>query len=255
MEDCKVHYDGTVRNSSRLVLQSSYGEDNLDCTKLEYDGMCERLFNSSNISLAEDFKLSVNEDWPKLVEAKIRKEIQKDKDLAVLLDAEFKQVYDGRDLLRDVIFKMPIGKHSLMAKVSDSIATYLPLNMVRLIGRVKRQFRSRKILSDLNPRYIVESVGSLIEKLAGVFAAKSDYMKQILRRDKIMYDIVFRAHLSARQILVKHRLTKEMFDYLLIAIEASFQKARVSYGEMVGIIAAQSLGQPTTQMVCTSLLL
>ena len=249
MEDCKVHYDGTVRNAGRLVLQYSYGDDDLDSIKLEQDDSCQRLYAMSDAQLVAEFKMAAADDWTKVVDAKVRREIERDAGLEALLDADFRHLYEGRGLLRDAIFKMPVGKHSLMAKAADCIATYLPVNMPRLIASVKRQFRSRKVLSDMHPRYVVERVDALVDRLAtGLAGARSDYMRNIRRADKVMYDIVFRAHLCPRQVLVRHRLTRDMFDFLLVAVETGFQKARVCYGEMVGVIAAQSLGQPTTQM-------
>lgn len=204
----------------------------------------------SDTRLAEEYKLSVNEDWVRLVEAKVRREIQKDTGLEELLEVEFDRIWEYRRRLREDIFKHPVGMHSLLAKASDCVATHLPVNMRRLIGTVKRQFRSRKVLSDLNPRYIIEQTDALIERLADIrVPTESEYVLEILRGDRVMYDIVFRAYLSSKQILQRHRLTKDMFDFLLVSVEAAFQRARVSYGEMVGIIAAQSLGQPTTQMV------
>lgn len=44
------------------------------------------------------------------------------------------------------------------------------------------------------------------------------------------------------------RLSSEAFEWLIGEIETRFQQAQVSPGEMVGALAAQSLGEPATQM-------
>ena len=47
---------------------------------------------------------------------------------------------------------------------------------------------------------------------------------------------------------MKHRFNKKAILMLLSTIELSYKRALVSPGEMVGMIAAQSIGEPTTQM-------
>lgn len=45
---------------------------------------------------------------------------------------------------------------------------------------------------------------------------------------------------------IREKLTAEVFKLIEGEIEAKFNQARVHPGEMVGIISAQSLGEPTT---------
>ena len=45
-----------------------------------------------------------------------------------------------------------------------------------------------------------------------------------------------------------HKLSEEAFDWLLGEIETKFAQSQVAAGEMVGALAAQSLGEPATQM-------
>jgi DNA-directed RNA polymerase II subunit RPB1 len=46
----------------------------------------------------------------------------------------------------------------------------------------------------------------------------------------------------------KYRLSSEAFEWLIGEIEHRFHQAQVQPGEMVGALAAQSLGEPATQM-------
>ena len=49
--------------------------------------------------------------------------------------------------------------------------------------------------------------------------------------------------------MVHHfRLTKDAFDNLVISIQERFRRCYIPVGEMVGPIAAQSIGEPATQM-------
>jgi DNA-directed RNA polymerase II subunit RPB1 len=60
--------------------------------------------------------------------------------------------------------------------------------------------------------------------------------------------VFLRAALSARQVIQKHRLNKDAFKWIRGKIEDNFYTALAHPGEAVGPIAAQSLGEPTTQM-------
>ena len=46
----------------------------------------------------------------------------------------------------------------------------------------------------------------------------------------------------------EHRLTIKAFDWLIAEIENRFMKSQVAAGEVCGIVAAQSIGEPATQM-------
>ncbi len=46
----------------------------------------------------------------------------------------------------------------------------------------------------------------------------------------------------------EHKLSLEAFEWVLGEIESRFQQAKVQPGEMIGALAAQSLGEPATQM-------
>lgn len=48
--------------------------------------------------------------------------------------------------------------------------------------------------------------------------------------------------------LQDYKLTQEAFDWLVGEVEARFNQAQAHPGECVGTVAAQSLGEPTTQV-------
>ena len=55
-------------------------------------------------------------------------------------------------------------------------------------------------------------------------------------------------NLSPKKVLKKYKLNKVAFDYLIESIKAEFHSSLIDVSEMVGPIAAQSIGEPTTQM-------
>lgn len=102
--------------------------------------------------------------------------------------------------------------------------------------------------------------------------------KQANENATMLMKCLVRFHLCSRRVIEDHRLTPEAFDWLLgmsdsinaslcantilaitscsvmlavpvpDEIETRFQQAHVHPGEMVGALAAQSLGEPPTQM-------
>jgi DNA-directed RNA polymerase II subunit RPB1 len=61
---------------------------------------------------------------------------------------------------------------------------------------------------------------------------------------KILYDF----YLSPKELLVKYRFNRDGILLLLDKIFLKYKQAIVQPGEMVGVIAAQSVGEPTTQL-------
>ena len=55
-------------------------------------------------------------------------------------------------------------------------------------------------------------------------------------------------HLSPKELLMVRHFNKKAVSILLNIIVANYKKSLVHPGEMVGIIPAQSIGEPTTQL-------
>ena len=249
MEDEKVYYDGTVRTNSRLIIQYAYGCDGIEPTKLEKDDACQELYSADDTFLRQNCKMAVNDDWTLIVDAKIRAAIKKDKDLEVLLEDEFMEIYEGRRLLREEIFKYPVSPMSLAAKTENAVGTQMPINLKRLIVNAKDRFKLRKKLSDMSPRYVVEQVSELLESLLKLTEGATQYQRKAAIDGMLLPRILIRYHLACKRVLTEYRFTKDMFDYVILQIKHRYFTSMAQAGDMVGIIAAQSLGQPTTQMV------
>jgi DNA-directed RNA polymerase II subunit RPB1 len=64
--------------------------------------------------------------------------------------------------------------------------------------------------------------------------------------------LTFRMHLRAtfasHRVLEKFHLNREASEWVLEEVEAKFNQSVVNPGEMCGTLAAQSIGEPATQM-------
>ena len=63
-----------------------------------------------------------------------------------------------------------------------------------------------------------------------------------------MLHILIDIHLSPKILLFEYSITREKYDKICLLIEQQFYKSLVIPGEMVGPVAAQSIGEPATQM-------
>jgi len=124
-------------------------------------------------------------------------------------------------------------------------------------GRVEKTVQSAVHL----PRLIANAVVQLGLAPFGAEGAKGtpvtgahvlDTIAAILsktRADNKLWGSLLRYHLNPRD-LVALGFTQPAFDWLAEQIVVKHMKSWVAPGEMAGIIAAQSLGEPTTQMSC-----
>jgi len=64
----------------------------------------------------------------------------------------------------------------------------------------------------------------------------------------MLFKIYCRYYLKSRDIFFTHRFNTQSFDQLITNIKETFRLAIVHPGEMVGSVAANSIGEPATQM-------
>ncbi|CAN0417812.1 unnamed protein product, partial [Phaeothamnion confervicola] len=65
----------------------------------------------------------------------------------------------------------------------------------------------------------------------------------------LLFHILVRSELAAKPVLRLHRLDKSAFDWVVGEVESKFMSAKVAAGEMCGVLAAQSIGEPITQQM------
>ena len=140
----------------------------------------------------------------------------------------FNVIYQDYVYLRDFAFR-----DYLDSKIN------IPINIPRIIERSKSMFKIIGTnLSNLSPFVIIDKVNKLISQLK---INKNVPCNQLLA-------MVIRAQLSPKVILFEHRLNKLSFDYVIETIIKRFNDSVVQPNEMVGPVAAQSIGEPATQM-------
>ncbi|KAF1851443.1 beta and beta-prime subunits of DNA dependent RNA-polymerase [Cucurbitaria berberidis CBS 394.84] len=238
LEDVMVKYDGTVRNSMGDIIEFIYGEDGLDGGHIEKQKV--DIITSSEPKFEATYKLDVlTTDKPEIPVTKLQgaSEFQGDVDIQRYLDEEFEQIKSDREYLRTIIGQ------------DDSQQFQLPLNIQRMIESAQARFKIKpqKDASNLHPIEVITKVRDLLDRLV-VIRGDDALSKEAQASATYLFKCHLRSRLAFKPLAVTHRLNKEALDYVLGELEDRFLKAAVAPGEMVGVLAAQSIGEPATQM-------
>jgi DNA-directed RNA polymerase II subunit RPB1 len=219
MESIMVKYDGTVRNQAEQLIQFTYGEDGLAGENVEFQSIISLKPSNEKFEHLCKFNLSTDN----VIDDQI-------------LENEWYQLFEDRKRLREIF---PNGDESRLA---------LPCNIKRLILNARKTFNiSDQTQSDLSPVQVVQGLKELTRRLT-IVKGNDNLSQEAQQNATMLMNILIRSSLCSRQAIDVHRLTNEAFDWVCGEIETRFQQAQVQPGEMVGILAAQSLGEPATQM-------
>lgn len=146
-----------------------------------------------------------------------------------------------REALRRQVFA-----HSL---VPNSDKWPLPVNLKRLIWNASKRFPPRRDApSDLHPvKDVIAAVEELAQRLT-VVPGSDPIAREAQENSTLLFLIQLRSTLASKRVIAEFKLTSESFPYLLGEIQSRFKQGLAHPGEMVGPIAAQSIGEPATQM-------
>jgi DNA-directed RNA polymerase II subunit RPB1 len=236
LEDVMIKYDGTVRNSLGDIIQFAYGEDGLDGTAVENQyidtiPMSHDDFHRRYRIDVMDPKYSIK---PHLLEA--GNQIAGNMEIQSVLDEEFEQLEVDRDLMRNFIFKDGDGFRPL------------PVQLNRVIKNAQQIFNiDRRRPTDLSPIEIVEGVRELCKKVI-VIRGGDRISHEAQENATLLFQCQLRQKLASRRVIEEYHLNREAFEWIIGEVEAQFAQSVAAPGEMVGTLAAQSIGEPATQM-------
>jgi DNA-directed RNA polymerase II subunit RPB1 len=235
LEEVMVKYDGTVRNSLGDVIQFLYGEDGLDGAHIENQRV--DIIRCSDEKFRERFRVDLMDPertiGPEVLEQAT--EIAGDMEVQRYLDEEWEQLLKDRAFLRTV------------AK-GDEEMMQLPINVQRILESAKTTFRIKEgTISDLHPAEVVPQVQALMDRLV-VVRGDDDISREAQDNATLIFKAQLRSRLAFRRLVTEYSMNKLAFQHVLGAIESRFARAAAPPGEMVGVLAAQSIGEPATQM-------
>ena len=217
MEDLTVQHDGTVRDANNNIIQFHYGEDGINPVKIEIQSY--PIGNLSQEDIRREFGME-EVDWS----TGLQDGIIKENDAALITEFKEQVEYDQRMMVEGVFQK----------KSLDSGSVFAPVNLARWILNIKNRFGLKKEeKTDLTPSMVLNGIKKIIERT-------HNYHK--------IWCALLRFHLAPHKLIIKERFTKNAFEVLMELIVVTHMKSWVQPGDQVGIVAAQSIGEPATQM-------
>ncbi|KAK2863122.1 hypothetical protein Q5P01_002655 [Channa striata] len=235
MESVMVKYDSTVRNSINQVVQLRYGEDGLAGENVEFQNLAT--VKPSHKAFEKKFKFDCTNERAlrRILQEDVVKDVLTNAHVQGALEKEFEKMKEDREILRAIF---PTGDSKVV----------LPCNLARMIWNAQKIFRiNTRTPTDLNPLRVVDGVQELSKKLV-IVNGDDPLSRQAQENATLLFNIHLRSTLCSKRMTEEFRLSTEAFDWLLGEIETKFNQSIAHPGEMVGALAAQSLGEPATQM-------
>ncbi len=231
LEDLMVSYDMTVRTNKGKLVQFSYGDDNIDPVKVENQpiplvGMSiQDIYAHFNIPDEKDKIKTLSTFFLKNVMTRYKKQMEE-------TNQKCKFYTDFMIEQRDAIVK------KIFKNKGDSVVS-TPVAFAHLINNVQgQQLINANSIVDITPLEAFEMIEETYSNLEKIRCAPPT----------LLFKTLYYYNLSPKELLIVKRFNRAALTILLENIVVNYKRAIVAPGEMVGMIAAQSIGEPTTQM-------
>jgi DNA-directed RNA polymerase beta' subunit len=227
LEDLMVHYDMTIRSNKNKIVQFSYGDDSIDTVKVE------------------------NQDLP-------------------LIDMSIQDIYSHFVYIQDTrtknIYTATAKSKAFdrLGEVNTKAEQYVKMMIEKRKDIVKNIFQNkseRTVRSPVAFAYIIQNVSgnlcinknstvdiNLFDAWTLIEKGFNDLMAIKLAPPTDLFKVLYYYYLSPKDLVMNKRFNRRAIMVLLERIKLAYKRSIVAPGEMVGMIAAQSIGEPTTQM-------
>jgi DNA-directed RNA polymerase II subunit RPB1 len=234
MEDYHNCYDGTVRNANNRIVQYCYA-DGFDGARIEPQRLDLIYLSDDQFLLTYLFSKLEQDGLKHILDEATYNEFNTDLDeQQAALDREFNELTKARADIREIYSE----------RLPDNI--YSPVNFKRLIKDISHYMRiDYGKPSNMTPKYIINEVSEMIKEIIESFPSDNQELKNLTTKEFIY---LIRSNLSSKKMLYKEFYNKAAFTDLIIKIKMQFHSSLINPGESTGIQAAQSIGEPSTQL-------
>lgn len=230
MEDLMVHYDMTVRNNKSKIIQFKYGDDCFDPVKIETQQA--PFLSMTNEEIYAHFQPPADTSKTREVYTTL---------YTKPAYSRFKRQKAETNLrCKSYIDYFIQARKEIVEKVFDNTgnkSVNIPVAFSAIINNVRGR-QERNIMIDITPLEVFEVIEACFKRLSS-----SHYIGE-----NPLFKAIFYFYLSPKDLLMKHRLCKASIELLMMFIERAYKQAIIAPGEMVGMVSAQSIGEPTTQL-------
>jgi DNA-directed RNA polymerase II subunit RPB1 len=231
LEDLKVEYDMTVRNGKRRIVQFAYGEDGIDPVKVESQEIPIVSMSVEDIYAHFQMPGKGYNDLPYVsgfvTDALTRMRKQDTELKSKTIELIEYMINQQKEIVKNVF------KNNDDNKVNIPVAFKFIIN--NIIGQ---QNINSGCMCDITPLEAYQLIDETYKILSSNYYAPPTEL----------FKTLYYYYLSPRDLLLIKSFNRNALMVLLNTIVLNYNKAIVAPGEMVGMIAAQSIGEPTTQM-------
>jgi len=231
LEDLMINYDMTIRTNKGKLVQFSYGDDGIDTIKVEnqelpiVDMSIQDIYAHYNVPDEKHKNKSMSGMFTTTTFNRQKREADRTNEKCKFYT---EYMIEQRDIIIKNIFNYKSDK---VVRVPVAFS-YIIQN---IIGQQNINSNSLVDITMLDAFEMIETAFKKLELIR-------------LAPPTNLFKVLFYYYLSPKDLLLNKRFNKKALEVLLETIILDYKRAIVAPGEMVGMIAAQSIGEPTTQM-------
>jgi DNA-directed RNA polymerase II subunit RPB1 len=233
MEDVMIKYDSSVRGALNQIIQFNYCDTGADTTKqYEYN---LKFLNLGDNDIRAKYIFSTDE----------------------LKDINYSNEENENFYNKLLKFRNKLRKTQYKSHLDNQILTtafLLPVNINRIIQNAIHYNSEIEKDSILEPKYILERIKNVLshENMQLGCVKMGDIKKYDNKVAKTSLKICLYECFAPKKCIINHKLSKKSFDEAIKEIKNNFDKNMIEPGEMVGVVAAQSMGEGLTQTTISS---
>ena len=233
MEDLKVEYDMTVRNGKQRIIQFTYGDDGIDTIKVENQSLqlvamsLDEIYAHFHMPLdnSSETQESAVTAFTKTAYAKMKKE-------KPLTTKKIRDLIDYMIEMRDLIIERVFSR-------LDNKNVQMPVSFMHIINNVQAQQQiNQNSMVDITPLEAMDMISAGFRQLETLYYAQPT----------LLFKVMYYYYLSPKELLLVKRFNRSALSILISVINLQYKRSIVAPGEMVGMVSAQSIGEPTTQL-------
>ena len=229
LEDLTVAYDLTIRNNKNKIIQFKYGEDGYDPLYVENQNIpfigitTEEIYGHYQMPTDSTKNSIYNTLYTKQTFTRFKRQ-------KTALQEKCKQYIDYLIKNRQVIVEN-VYKNIYKTNIN------MPVGFSYIINNIAGM-QEQNVIIDITPLEVFELIETTFKKLEKLNFCKPNEL----------FKTLYYYYLSPKELIMNKRLTRKSIILLLDNIVLAYKKSIINPGEMVGMIAAQSIGEPTTQL-------
>lgn len=234
MEDIMIEFDMTVRNHKKKIVQFNYGGDSIDTTKIESHRID---FMSKTIEeIYSHFYFAESKE-----EKHILKQIFTGEAFTQFQKKSHKESFKNniQPIIQNLLDQRhDIAKNVMRNEFNEDETVGTPVHFEHAINFIVTQAGiTVNTVVDITPLEILNKTSEYYKKITS--------LRYVIHND--LFEVLYFYYLSPKHLILKHHINRTTLLVLLEYIFLMYKKALVQPGEMVGIVSAQSVGEPTTQ--------